>query len=151
LHLITTVKWKYDQLKGGTGRGEFLEMARRHGTRYIVNSVDDSVEFYSKVLGFNVVMHPNSDFAMLALDGLRLILVRPGERGGGGQIIKDGTIQTPGGWNRISIDIEDLDSTIKKLKEAGCTFRNEVVMGVGGKQILLNDPSGNLVELFQYY
>jgi predicted enzyme related to lactoylglutathione lyase len=65
--------------------------------------------------------------------------------------MKDGAIQIPGGWNRISIDVEDLDSRIKKLKDSGCTFRNEVVMGVGGKQILLNDPSGNLVELFQYY
>ncbi|MDG7001291.1 MAG: VOC family protein [Nitrososphaerota archaeon] len=126
-------------------------MTKRHGVRYIVNDVDESVSFYTKLLGFKEVMHPNSDFAMLSLDDLRLILVRPSERGGGGQPLSDGTKQSPGGWNRISIDVEDLDSTMKKLKEVGCTFRNEIVMGVGGKQILLVDPSGNLVELFQYY
>jgi catechol 2,3-dioxygenase-like lactoylglutathione lyase family enzyme len=113
--------------------------------------VDESVDFYAKLLGFKVVMHPNSDFAMLTLDDLRLILVRASERSGGGQSMLDGTLQTPGGWNRISIEVEDLDSSVKKLKEAGCNFRNEIVLGVGGKQILLLDPSGNLVELFQYY
>lgn len=96
-------------------------------------------------------MHPNSDFAMLALDDMRLILVRPSGRSGGGQYMKDGAAQTPGRWDRISIDVEDLDSLINKLKDAGCTFRNDVVVGFGGKQILLNDPSVNLVELFQHY
>ena len=126
-------------------------MPKRHGTRYIVNDVDGSVEFYKKILGFKEVMHPNSDFAMLMLDDLRLILVRPSERSGGSQSMPDGTKQSPGGWNRISVDVDDLDSTVEKLKKAGCTFRNQVVMGVGGKQILLVDPSGNLVELFQYH
>ena len=126
-------------------------MPKRHGTRYIVNDVDGSVEFYKKFLGFKEVMHPNSDFAMLMLDDLRLILVRPSERGGGSQSMADGTKQTPGGWNRISVDVDDLDSTIDRLKKGGCTFRNQVVMGVGGKQILLVDPSGNMVEFFQYY
>ena len=127
------------------------KMPKRHGMRYIVNNVDESVDFYTKLLGFREIMHPNSDFAMLGLDDLRLILVRASGKSGGGQSMQDGTKQTPGGWNRISIDVEDLDSTVKKLKDAGCTFRNELVMGVGGKQILLLDPSGNLVELFQYY
>jgi len=126
-------------------------MPKRHGIRYIVNNVDESLDFYTKLLGFREVMHPNSDFAMLMLDDLRLILVGATERSGGGQTMQDGTKQTPGGWNRISIDIDDLDSTVEKLKKAGCTFRNQMVMGVGGKQILLVDPSGNLVELFQYY
>lgn len=83
-------------------------MPKRHGTRYIVNSVDESVDFYTKLLGFKKVMHPNSDFAMLMLDDLRLILVRASDRSGGGQTMKDGTVQTPGGWNRISIEVEDL-------------------------------------------
>ncbi len=126
-------------------------MGKRHGVRYIVNDVDASISFYSKMLGFKVVMHPNSDFGMLLLDDLRLILVRSNGRGGGGQSMPDGTVQAPGGWNRISIEVEDLESLVKKLKDAGCTFRNEIVQGVGGKQILLKDPSGNLVELFQYY
>lgn len=126
-------------------------MPKRHGVRYIVINVDESVSFYTKLLGFKEVMHPNSDFAMLSLDDLRLILVRPSERGGGGQPMADGAKQSPGGWNRISIEVEDLDSTVKKLKEGGCAFRNKIVMGVGGKQVLLVDPSGNLVELFQYF
>jgi len=126
-------------------------MAKRHGVRYIVNDVDASIAFYTEMLGFKVVMHPNSDFGMLMLDDLRLILVHPSGQSGGGQTMSDGSQQTPGGWNRISIDVEDLDSTVEKLKKAGCTFRNEMVMGVGGKQILVSDPSGNLVELFQYY
>ncbi|MDG6907735.1 MAG: VOC family protein [Nitrososphaerota archaeon] len=126
-------------------------LPKRHGVRYIVNNVDESVSFYTKLLGFKEVMHPNSDFAMLSLDDLRLILVRPSERGGGGQPMADGAKQSPGGWNRISIEVEDLDSTVKKLKEGGCTFRNEIVMGVGGEQVLLVDPSGNFVELFQYF
>lgn len=126
-------------------------LPKRHGVRYIVINVDESVSFYTKLLGFKEVMHPNSDFAMLSLDDLRLILVRPSERGGGGQPMADGAKQSPGGWNRISIEVEDLDSTVKKLKEGGCAFRNKIVMGVGGKQVLLVDPSGNLVELFQYF
>ncbi len=126
-------------------------MAKRHGVRYIVNDYDASISFYTKMLGFKVVMHPNSDFGMLLLDDLRLILVRPSGRGGGGQSMPDGTVQAPGGWNRISIEVEDLEPLVKKLKDAGFTFRNEIVQGVGGKQILLKDPSGNLVELFQYY
>jgi predicted enzyme related to lactoylglutathione lyase len=88
---------------------------------------------------------------MLLLDELRLILVRPSGRSGGGQAMSDGTIQSPGGWNRISLEVEDLDAMVERLKKAGCRFRSEIVEGVGGKQILLEDPSGNLVELFQYY
>jgi catechol 2,3-dioxygenase-like lactoylglutathione lyase family enzyme len=126
-------------------------VAKHHGVRYIVNDVDAAITFYTKMLDFKVVMHPNSNFGMLMLDDLRLILVQPSGQAGGGQEMSDGTRQTPGGWNRISLDVEDLDSLVEKLKKAGCTFRNEMVMGVGGKQILLNDPSGNLVELFQYY
>ena len=126
-------------------------MAKRHGVRYIVNDVEASVAFYTKMLGFKVVMHPNSDFAMLSLDELRLILVRPSGRGGGGQAMPDGTKQSPGGWNRISIEVDDLDFMVENLKKAGCNFRNELVTGVGGKQILVKDPSGNLAELFQYY
>lgn len=127
------------------------QVPKRHGTRYVVSDVDESVKFYTEMLDFKEVMHPNSDFAMLMLDDLRLILVRSSERSGGGQAMEDGTKQTPGGWNRISIDVEDIDGMVNRLREAGCKFRNEMVMGAGGRQILLMDPSGNLVELFQYY
>jgi catechol 2,3-dioxygenase-like lactoylglutathione lyase family enzyme len=113
--------------------------------------VDQSIEFYKKWLEFKVVMHPAPEFAILSRGEFQLYLTKPSEKGGGGQVMADGTVQSPGGWNRLSIEVENLDAMVKKLKEEGCRFRNEIVMGVGGKQILLMDPSGNLIELFQYY
>jgi predicted enzyme related to lactoylglutathione lyase len=124
-------------------------MARSVSVRYIVNDVDAAIEFYTKMLNFKVETHPAPEFAILSRDDFRFFLTKPSGRGGGGQAMPDGTPQSPGGWNRISI--EDLDSTVEKLKKAGCRFRNETVTGVGGKQILLQDPSGNLIELFQYF
>lgn len=118
--------------------------------RYIVNDVDASIEFYTKTLDFKIVMHPAPEFAILERENLRLLLSKPSGQGGG-QAMPDGTIQTPGGWNRIHIEVEDIEMTIEKLKKSGCLFRNELVTGVGGKQILLQDPSGNLIELFQYF
>jgi len=126
-------------------------MSNPVSVRYIVNDVDAAIEFYTKMLDFKVEMHPATEFAILSRGNLRLLLSKPSGRGGGGQAMPDGTTQTPGGWNRISIEVEDLVSTIDKLKKVGCRFRNEIVSGVGGKQILLKDPSGNLVELFQYF
>ena len=119
--------------------------------RYIVNNVDESIVFYTKHLGFNVVMHPAPEFAILSLDNFRLLLSKPSGLGGGGQQMNDGTIQTPGGWNRFEIEVDNLEQKISKLKASGCKFRNKLVKGVGGEQILLEDPSGNLIELFQYY
>ena len=119
--------------------------------RYIVNDVDAAIEFYTKMLEFKLEMHPAPEFAILSRGNFRFFLTKPSERSGGGQRMPDGTPQSPGGWNRISIEVEDLDSTVNKLKKAGCTFHNEIVAGVGGKQILLQDPSGNLIELFQYF
>lgn len=119
--------------------------------RYIVNDVDDAIKFYTTMLDFKVEMHPAAEFAILSRQNLRLLLSKPSGRSGGGQRMTDGTRQTPGGWNRFEIEVDDLESTVERLKGAGCTFRNEIVTGVGGKQILLEDPSGNLVELFQYF
>ena len=116
--------------------------------RYIVNDVDASVTFYKEFLGFDVVMHPGPGFAMLSLGNLRLLLNKPGA-GGAGQAMPDGTIPSPGGWNRIQMEIEDLEIMIKTLKTKGAKFRNELVIGNGGKQVLISDPSGNLVELFE--
>ena len=126
-------------------------MTRSVSIRYIVNDVDTAIEFYTKMLDFKVEMHPAPEFAILSRGDFRFFLTKPSDRGGGGQKMPDGTSQSPGGWNRISIEVDDLDSTVDNLKKAGCTFRNEIVTGVGGKQILLLDPSGNLVELFQYF
>jgi catechol 2,3-dioxygenase-like lactoylglutathione lyase family enzyme len=125
-------------------------MPKAVSVRYIVNDVDAAIEFYSKMLDFRLEMHPAPEFAILSRGDLRLLLSKPSGRGGGGQAMDDGTVQSPGGWNRISIEVDDLAPTVDKLKKAGCRFRNEIVTGVGGKQILLQDPSGNLFQLFQY-
>lgn len=117
--------------------------------RYIVHDVDAAIAFYRDNLGFTEVMHPAPAFAMLARGDLRLVLSAPGGGPGGGQAMPDGTAPEPGGWNRFAIEVTDLDSTVKSLREAGVRFRNEIVEGVGGRQIIAEDPSGNPVELFQ--
>lgn len=117
--------------------------------RYIVHDVDAAIEFYTSLLGFSLVMHPAPPFAMLSRGDLRLVLSAPNPMGGGGQAMPDGTVPEPGGWNRFAIEVDDLAATVQRLKSAGAHFRNEIVTGVGGKQILVEDPSGNPVELFQ--
>ena len=116
--------------------------------RYIVSDVDAAVRFYCEMLGFQVDMRPAPGFARLSNENLQLMLNRQGA-GGAGQAMPDGEMPAPGGWNRIQIEVQDLQATVERLKAAGCLFRNEIVEGTGGKQILLNDPSGNAVELFQ--
>ncbi len=117
--------------------------------RYIVNDVDAAIAFYCKNLGFREVMHPAPPFAMLERGDLRLVLSKPNPQGGGGQPMPDGTEQKPGGWNRFSIEVKDLAAFISTLRNAGAHFRNDIVTGVGGKQIIVDDPSGNPVELFE--
>ena len=117
--------------------------------RYIVDDVDAAIGFYCGLLGFEEVMHPAPAFAMLSRGDLRLNLSAPGGGGGGGQAMPDGTVPAPGGWNRFALEIEDLDATVGRLRAAGARFRNEIVEGRGGRQILVEDPSGNPVELFQ--
>jgi catechol 2,3-dioxygenase-like lactoylglutathione lyase family enzyme len=117
--------------------------------RYIVRDVDAAIAFYTKQLGFTVDMHPAPAFAMLSRGDLRLVLSAPNPSAGGGQPMLDGTKQEPGGWNRFAIEVADLAATIAALRKSGAHFRNDVVTGVGGKQILVDDPSGNPVELFE--
>lgn len=117
--------------------------------RYIVDDVDAAIEFYRGHLGFTEVMHPAPAFAMLARGDLRLLLSAPNTQGGGGQVLADGTRPSPGGWNRFSLEVADLDAAVVPLREAGVRFRTDVVIGVGGNQVLIEDPSGNPVELFQ--
>ncbi len=117
--------------------------------RYIVNDVDAAIDFYCRQLGFQEDMHPAPSFAMLSHGELRLVLSAPSGAGGGGQAMPDGTMPEPGGWNRFQLEVPDLEAKVEELREAGVPFRNEVVTGVGGKQILAEDPSGNLVELFE--
>ena len=117
--------------------------------RYIVEDVDAAIAFYRDRLGFTEVMHPAPAFAMLSRGDLRLVLSSPGGGPGGGQPMPDGTMPSPGGWNRFQLQVDDLEAIVAELREAGARFRNEIVTGVGGKQILVEDPSGNPVELFE--
>jgi catechol 2,3-dioxygenase-like lactoylglutathione lyase family enzyme len=117
--------------------------------RYIVNDVDEAIAFYCRQLGFHEDMHPAPTFAMLSHGDLRLALSAPGGGGGGGQAMPDGTIPQPGGWNRFSLEVSDLAALVDTLRQDGAHFRNDIVNGMGGKQILVEDPSGNPVELFE--
>jgi len=117
--------------------------------RYIVRDVDAAIAFYCRHLGFHEVMHPAPAFAMLTRGDLRLVLSAPNPQGGGGQSMPDGTKPEPGGWNRFAIEVGDLAAMVETLRQAGAHFRNEIVTGVGGKQIIVDDPSGNPVELFE--
>jgi catechol 2,3-dioxygenase-like lactoylglutathione lyase family enzyme len=117
--------------------------------RYIVNDVDDAIDFYCGALGFDEVMHPAPTFAMLSRGDLRIVLTAPGGGPGGGQAMPDGTLPAPGGWNRFQLEVDDLESKVAGLRERGARFRSEIIDGVGGRQVLVEDPSGNPVELFE--
>src|SRR5213078_2661525 len=116
--------------------------------RYIVDDVDAAIDFYCQQLGFHEDMHPAPSFAMLSRGDLRLVLSAPGGGPGGGEAMPDGTLPKPGGWNRIQLEVTDIAAVVKELRDQGASFRNDIVTGVGGKQILLEDPSGNPIELF---
>jgi catechol 2,3-dioxygenase-like lactoylglutathione lyase family enzyme len=117
--------------------------------RYIVDDVDAAVEFYTSQFQFEVAMRPGPGFAMLRRDELRLLLNSPGGGGGAGQSLSDGSKPEPGGWNRFQLQVDDLDGTVAGLRRAGVEFRGDVITGKGGRQALVLDPAGNLVELFQ--
>jgi catechol 2,3-dioxygenase-like lactoylglutathione lyase family enzyme len=116
--------------------------------RYIVDDVEAAIDFYTRHLGFGVEMHPAPGFAVLSHDDLRLLINAPGA-GGAGQPMPDGRRPEPGGWNRIQLEVDDLASRVESLRTAGVHFRNEIVTGQGGNQILVEDPAGNPIELFE--
>jgi catechol 2,3-dioxygenase-like lactoylglutathione lyase family enzyme len=116
--------------------------------RYIAEDVGTATAFYRDNLGFTVEMSPAPGFALLARGELRLLLNAPGS-GGAGEAMPDGRLPEPGGWNRIQLEVDDLPSTVEALRKDGARFRNDIVTGRGGQQILLEDPSGNPIELFQ--
>lgn len=117
--------------------------------RYMVNQLDPAVEFYTQYLGFQVKQQNKPNFAMLSRGNLELVLSTPFGPGGAAKPMPDGRKPTPGGWNRIIININDLSAEVARLRKAQLHFRNDIVSGPGGSEILLDDPSGNPVELFQ--
>jgi catechol 2,3-dioxygenase-like lactoylglutathione lyase family enzyme len=116
--------------------------------RYIVDDVDQAIVFYTEHLGFEMIMHPAPAFAMLTRADLRLLLSAPSGQGGGGQTLSGDRRPEPGGWNRFQIEVPDLDAEVHRLRAAGVMFRSDVIRGIGGDQVLIEDASGNPVELF---
>lgn len=119
------------------------------GVRYLVDDVPASITFYTGWLGFTVELDATPGFAALARGELRLLLNTVGGQGGASQPMPDGTMPKPGGWNRIQLVVADLEAETRRMRAAGLPFRNEIVAGHGGSQVLLEDPSGNPVELFE--
>lgn len=115
--------------------------------RYMVDDVDEAIGFYTERLGFELLTSASPAFADVRRGNLRLLLAGP--KSSAGRPMPDGTKPGPGGWNRIHFIVDDIDTEVARLRETGATFRNDVVEGPGGKQILLEDPSGNVIELFQ--
>ncbi|MBT2594204.1 VOC family protein [Arthrobacter sp. ISL-72] len=115
--------------------------------RYMVDDVDAAIAFYTGHLGFTLRRSAAPAFADVVRGRLRLLLSGPGSSAG--RPMPDGTLPTPGGWNRIHLIVGDIAAEVDRLRSAGVTFRNDIVTGPGGQQILLEDPSGNVVELFQ--
>jgi catechol 2,3-dioxygenase-like lactoylglutathione lyase family enzyme len=116
--------------------------------RYIVTDVDAAIQFYTGMLGFKLDLHPAPGFARLSKGNLLMLLNRPGA-GGAGQTLRGSQAPAPGGWNRVQLEVEDIEAAVARLKASGCRFRDEIVIGNGGKQTLLEDPSGNPIELFE--
>lgn len=116
--------------------------------RYIVDDVDEAIAFYCGHLGFELALTPAPGFAMLHRDRLRLLLNSPGA-GGAGRAGSETSAPEPGGWNRFQLTVADLDTVVTRLQEAGLGFRSGIVAGTGGRQTLVSDPAGNVVELFE--
>src|SRR5918996_3842341 len=115
--------------------------------RYMVDDVDESIAFFTEYLGFELLTSASPAFADVKRGNLRLLLAGP--QSSAGRPMPDGRTPSPGGWNRIHFVVDDIDAEVARLRDAGATFRNDIVTGPGGKTILLEDPSGNVVELFQ--
>jgi catechol 2,3-dioxygenase-like lactoylglutathione lyase family enzyme len=118
--------------------------------RYVVDDVDAAIAFYTQHLGFHEDMHPAQTFAMLSRGDLRLVLSAPGgPNTGGGSTLPDGRVPEPGGWNRFAVQVDDISSISSQLRQVGVHFRSDIIEGVGGRQAIIEDPSGNPVELFE--
>ena len=131
----------------GAGEGE-LAAGQPATVRYFVTDLDATVAFYRDLLGFEEELRPSAVFAMLYRGDLRLLLSVPG-RAGGGEVLPDGSVPAPGGWNRIALRVPDLDTAVAELRRMGARLRTGIITGVAVRQVLLHDPAGNLVELFE--
>jgi catechol 2,3-dioxygenase-like lactoylglutathione lyase family enzyme len=117
--------------------------------RYIVDDVEEAISFYTEHLGCTVEMHPAPGFASVVRGGLRLLLNATGGAGGASQPMPDGRRPEPGGWNRLQVEVGDLEAEVQRMRAAGVRLRSDVITGMGGRQVLVDDPSGNPVELFE--
>jgi catechol 2,3-dioxygenase-like lactoylglutathione lyase family enzyme len=127
---------------------ENATMTKEHvNVRYMVDDVQASVDWYTKHLGFNLLSNAAPAFADVERGSLRLLL--SGEKSSAGRPMPDGARPTPGGWNRFELVVDDIEAEVEKLRASGLTFRNDIVRGPGGAQILIEDPSGNVIELFE--
>jgi catechol 2,3-dioxygenase-like lactoylglutathione lyase family enzyme len=115
--------------------------------RYMVNDVEISIEFYTKHLGFSLLEKMGPAFAMIEKGDLQIWLSGP--QSSAARAMPDGSVPQPGGWNRFVIEVNDIETLVTTMKKAGISFRNEIITGPGGKQILAEDPSGNPIEIFQ--
>ena|SRR5438094_709272 len=122
----------------------------KSSVRYIVNDVDPAISFYTTHLAFHLDMHPDPTFAILSRGDLQLFLSATSGPGGGSRTLPDGRRPEPGGWNRFVLVVDDIAQEVERLRRAGLSLRSDVIVGVGGKQVLLDDPSGNPIELFEY-
>jgi catechol 2,3-dioxygenase-like lactoylglutathione lyase family enzyme len=124
-----------------------MDLDEMVNVRYMVDDVDKAIEFYTKHLGFELHISASPAFADVTRGNLRLLLSGPASSAG--RAMPDGAKPGPGGWNRVHLIVPDIASEVARLREAGLSFRNDIVTGPGGQQILLEDPAGNVVELFQ--
>jgi catechol 2,3-dioxygenase-like lactoylglutathione lyase family enzyme len=127
--------------------GHLSDLTDLVSVRYMVDDVDESIDFYTKHLGFTVRMSAAPAFADVVRGNLRLLLSGP--KSSAGRPMPDGAQPVAGGWNRIHLIVDDIAAEVERLRAEGLPFRNDIVTGPGGQRILLEDPSGNVVELFQ--
>lgn len=135
--------------RASPGPGRPVDDVPRMRVRYIVSTLDQALPFYALCLGFSVKAQPSAHFAIVEKDGMELLLSAPGGMGGGCRAGRDGVLPAPGGWNRIQIVVADLDDNIARMKAAGIRLRGEPLSGLGGRQVLIEDPAGNPIEFFE--
>lgn len=134
---------------GHSGQAQEAHNMPNARVRYMVNELDPAVKFYVEYLGFRIEREAKPNFAMLSRGALQLVLSTPYGPGGAAKPMPDGRRAEPGGWNRIILDVNDLGAEVERLRKVHVHFRNDIAKGPGGSEILIDDPSGNPIELFE--